>query len=486
MNVKAALHRDARAWVAAGVGAAVLGLLFRPEIAAAVAVWNGSTAYGHCWLVLPIALWLLWDRRVAVFQHPARPAPWAALAAIPALLLWAASDLLGIMEGRQVAAVLLLLVLLLAVLGPALWWALSAGFLYLLFLVPFGAFVTPVLQRYTAWFITAGLGLLDIPYDANAMQITIPEGVFYVAEACAGLRFLIASIAFGVLYAVTMFHSPGRRAAFIAVACVVPVLANGVRGLGIVVLGHVLGSAQAGAADHLIYGWVFFSTVIVVLALAGLPFRQAAERPRLSTEPAEAAPYRGLRAAACVPVLLIAAAGPLLASRSAASVATRAPSMPGSLGGCKAGPRTASGGMSHAAFTCGDQNVQITGTILSHTAGPARVLAAAREPAMAGLGTDIDSEVWEVPDPMARRGAPWVVARAHDTGAVAAYAFQEGGQQGVGTLGDRLRLLRAVLDRTGDISLAWAVRITPGGQAADPLLHDVLAQLSGHHAGSLP
>ena len=27
--------------------------LFRPEITQAVAVWNASTAYSHCWFVLP-------------------------------------------------------------------------------------------------------------------------------------------------------------------------------------------------------------------------------------------------------------------------------------------------------------------------------------------------------------------------------------------------------------------------------------------------
>ena len=82
-----------------------------------------------------------------------------------------------------------------------------------------------------------------------------------------------------------MYRSPVRRGAFILISIVVPVIANGLRGLGIVYLGYLLGSAKAGAADHLIYGWLFFSLVIGLLITAGLPFRQdiAPPPPRRQT-----------------------------------------------------------------------------------------------------------------------------------------------------------------------------------------------------------
>ena len=298
------------AWIAAASGLIVLCAVFHQEVLAAVRVWNQSTAYGHCWLVLPIVGWLLWERR-PLLAGAVRPTATPALAAIPVILAWVVADWLGLMEGRQLALVAFAELVLAACLGWRLWWSLSAAFLYAIFLVPFGAFLTPALQRFTTGFILGGLGFLDIPFQADAFRITIPEGVFYVAEACAGLRFLIASVAFGVLYAVTIFRSPWRRAAFIAVACVVPVVANGVRGLGIVLLGHLLGSAEAGAADHLIYGWVFFSFVIVLLALSGLPFRQDTPLPvaPAATQPAYTARRLLL---ACAAVLLLAFSGPLL------------------------------------------------------------------------------------------------------------------------------------------------------------------------------
>ena len=72
-------------------------------------------------------------------------------------------------------------------------------------------------------------------------------------------------------YSVTRVRA--RRIAFIAASIIIPIIANGFRALGIVVLGQVLGSAEAAAADHLIYGWIFFSAVMLILIAVGQVFR---------------------------------------------------------------------------------------------------------------------------------------------------------------------------------------------------------------------
>ena len=265
----------APAFGALAAGLLVLGLLFLPEGVAAVGTWNTSTAYGHCYLVLPMALYLAWDRREALAGVPLRAQPEFVLLALPVAMGWLVAERLGIMEGRQLMAVAAADVLFLVVLGWRVFKAMLGPFLYLFFLVPFGAFLTPALQQFTARFTVMGLHLLGIPTYSDDLIIEIPEGTFFVAEACAGLRFLIAAVAFGVFYALLNYRSWRRRAVFIGASLVVPVIANGFRALGIVVLGHVLGSAEAAAADHVIYGWVFFSFVMLLLVAAGLPLREA-------------------------------------------------------------------------------------------------------------------------------------------------------------------------------------------------------------------
>lgn len=279
--------RDLRSVIiGVGAGLLLLGLLFHNEIGAAITVWRTSTAYNHCFLVLPIAAYLVWDRRASLRGMTIAPVPVLAFAAIPMVLVWLVADRLGIMEGRQLVAMTIVQLLFLAVLGWRSWWMLSGPLLYLYFLVPFGAFVTTHLQHFTTDFVQVGLSLVHIPAYIDGFTIQIPQGSFYIAEACAGLRFLIASVAFGALYSILMYRSPARRGLFMLASVIVPIIANGFRALGIVVLAYFLGSAKAAATDHIIYGWVFFSIVILMLIALGLPFRedQPPAEPPLATD----------------------------------------------------------------------------------------------------------------------------------------------------------------------------------------------------------
>lgn len=266
------------------LGLASLGLLFRTEMVTAVNTWEVSTAYNHCFLIIPIVIYMLWDRRDELRGMRAEPLPLAALLGIPPAGAWLIAERLGIMEGRQLMVIAFVEVLFLSVLGWRLFKAILGPMLYLFFLVPFGEFLVPRLQDFTAIFIEFGMGFTSIPVYIDGYFIEIPEGRFYVAEACAGLRFLIASIAFGVLYALMMYRSPTRRAIFMIVSIIVPIIANGFRALGIVLAGHYLGSAEAAAADHVLYGWIFFSIVILLLTAMGLPFREDLG-PRKSRQP---------------------------------------------------------------------------------------------------------------------------------------------------------------------------------------------------------
>ena len=86
------------------LGLAVLLAVFWEEGAAAVRIWDTSTAYNHCWLIAPIAAWLAWQRRHRLALIAPAPAPLLALLAIPPALAWLVAERLGIMEGRQLTA----------------------------------------------------------------------------------------------------------------------------------------------------------------------------------------------------------------------------------------------------------------------------------------------------------------------------------------------------------------------------------------------
>jgi exosortase A len=308
---RAALWRAVLATIVASL--ALFAFFYPNEIAGAVRVWDQSTAYTHCWLILPIVAYLFWERRRELQIWTPSPTAWPLLLVPLAAALWLLAQRAGILEGRQLSLMLMLQAVLASILGPRFWRAFIFEFLYLFFLVPTGEFLVPALQNFTRDFIVAGLHVMNVPVFFDATMIEIPEGRFFVAEACAGLRFLIASVAFGALYAYLIFRSWTRRLIFFGVSLIVPIIANGFRALGIVMVGHWVGSAEAAATDHVLYGWIFFTLVLFVLIALGLPFREQRGDATPVVAPVPASRLR-LPAVAVAALLLVAL--PQLAARA--------------------------------------------------------------------------------------------------------------------------------------------------------------------------
>ena len=96
--------------------------------------------------------------------------------------------------------------------------------------------------------------------------------MFEVAVACSGIRYLIASLAVGTLYAYLTYQKGYKQIAFIIFAGIIPILANGIRAYLIVIIAHYSDMEYATGADHLIYGWVFFGLVIMFMFWIGGKF----------------------------------------------------------------------------------------------------------------------------------------------------------------------------------------------------------------------
>lgn len=268
-----------RTWTVAGCVLVLIGFylaaLYYTDVAAAVEVWTVSPTYNHAFLILPICLYLVWDRR-QIFRRLA-PQPDLRLAlGLPVVGgIWLLADLASVMEGKQLALVAMLQVAIMTIVGLKVYRAFLFPSLYMFFLVPTGEYLVPPLQTFTAEFSVAALRLLNIPVYLDGIFISIPTGHFKVAEACAGLRFLIATVAFGFLFANLMYASFSRRFIFVALCIVIPVIANGFRALGIILVAYLSNNKLATGVDHIVYGWVFFSFVMVLLIWIGMQFRDS-------------------------------------------------------------------------------------------------------------------------------------------------------------------------------------------------------------------
>lgn len=267
------------AWVCLAIGLAAIIGLFRDTVGSMVVVWMSSTTFNHAFLIPPICIYLIWIGRGKLAIYEPRPSLWGVAIVALAAFGWLAGNIASVRVVEHFALLGMIEGLFLAVLGWRAACAIAFPLLYLAFAVPFGEFLIAPLQDLTAVFVVKALRVIGIPVYLEGIFLTIPNARFEVAEACSGVRFLIATIALGALFAHLTFRSYGRFAAFMVLSFVVPIVANWFRALGIVMIAHFTDSKYAVGADHIIYGWVFFSFVTIILLSIGMAMREKPLNP---------------------------------------------------------------------------------------------------------------------------------------------------------------------------------------------------------------
>lgn len=259
--------RTAAAVAVAGI-LALLGI-YHETFGSMAEIWWRSDTFAHGLLIFPISGWLVWRRREAVSRIPPRldyrAAPVLALAGLG----WLVAQAVGVQVVEQFALVAMIPGLVCLLLGWRVFRELAFPLGFLVFAVPMGESLMAPLMDFTADFTVMMLRLTGIPVYREGTFFSIPSGDWSVVEACSGLRYLIASVTLGFLYAYLTYRSLRRRLAFIALALVFPVIANGFRAYMIVMIAHLSDMQLAVGVDHVIYGWVFFGLVMMLMFWLG-------------------------------------------------------------------------------------------------------------------------------------------------------------------------------------------------------------------------
>jgi len=261
-------------------GALTLGVLlilagvFWPTLFSMVEVWDRSETFTHGYLIFPISAWLIWRQRHELARLQPRPARRGLILLAAAGAGWLLADAGSVNVVAQYAFIVMLIAAVWTLLGSAFVRAAFFPLMFLLFAVPVGEFLIQPLMGVTADFTVAMLQATGIPVYREGTFFSIPSGDWSVVEGCSGLRYLIASVTLGVLYAYLTYRSWKRRLLFSIAAIIVPVFANSGRAYMIVMIAHLSDMKLALGVDHYIYGWVFFGIVMLLLFWIGSFWRE--------------------------------------------------------------------------------------------------------------------------------------------------------------------------------------------------------------------
>jgi len=259
-----------RQWLVAGLVIIAIIIALQDSFAAMLRLWIEIDTFNHCLLIAPVSAWLIWRRRHALAAiEPSVSLPGLIMIVLVAGI-WVLGTISSIAVVEHFAAVGLIPLSIWAILGSRFVRTIMFPLGYLLFLVPFGEFLIPIMMEFTADMTVAAVRASGVAVYHDGLYFEIPNGSFKIIEACSGIRMLIAAVAVGALFAYLNFHSWRRRVLFLGGVILLAIVANWMRAYSVVMVAHF--SGMDIVADHVWLGYVVFAVVMAIMLWAGTRF----------------------------------------------------------------------------------------------------------------------------------------------------------------------------------------------------------------------
>ncbi len=251
--------------------------------------WATNDDYTHGFLILPLALYFVWNGRERLKSLAREPNLWGtALLVAGLLMLWVGSVGAELFLQRSSFIV---------VLAGLVWLLLGAGFLralafplaFLVFMVPLPAVVMNAvafpLQLFAARTATFCMQAAGIPVLREGNVIVLAQTTLEVAEACSGIRSLQALLALGAVYGYFTQRLVWKKWALLFLSVPIAIAANAFRVAGTGFLAHYWGGEVAQGFYHGFAGWLVFVVAFALLLACGRVLARVNEEREASGVP---------------------------------------------------------------------------------------------------------------------------------------------------------------------------------------------------------
>ncbi|MBA6265151.1 exosortase [Colwellia sp. Bg11-12] len=140
---------------------------------------------------------------------------------------------------------------------------------FLIFIFPFWGVLVPLLQNISVAAVTYMMSFTGVPTYVEAEMITIPAGVFEIADGCSGLRYMIVSLAIGSLFIFLNIRDTKRAALFLTITILGALLTNWIRITALILIGEYTNMESSLMEDHNTFGWYLYVPFMILLFVWG-------------------------------------------------------------------------------------------------------------------------------------------------------------------------------------------------------------------------
>ena len=246
-------------------------LVFGPILQYMVAHWRADANYSHGFLIAPLALYFAYERRRKLGRAAIEPSWWGLVPLVLGLVALFVGRMGVELMAMRTAFVLTLHGVVLLLLGLPIYRILFFPLTFLFLMVPLPQSVVNIiafpLQLLAADVAVSALQALSMPVLREGNIIHLPNTQLFVAEACSGLRSLMALGTLGVVFAYFFRKRFIERVIIVASTVPIAVMVNSLR-VGITGwLALRFGSEMATGTVHQTEGFFTFGLAFALLLL---------------------------------------------------------------------------------------------------------------------------------------------------------------------------------------------------------------------------
>ncbi len=244
-------------------------LAFYPVYPELISTWLNHSNNSHGILVPLISGYLIWQKRDQLGKAKIESSKWGALILLLSLILYIVSYAGAVAVVSRAIIVTSLIGLVLLNFGSPVFRIIAFPLIYLIFMIPvptsiYGLVAFP-LQLFASDVSAFIIGILSIPVFQEGNMLYFVQTQLEVAEACSGLRSMMAFVMLSCLFAYMMRPSWKRRFIIVLSAIPLAIFANIIRVTGTGILAHFYGDKVARGFLHEFSGLAVFAFGFVLL-----------------------------------------------------------------------------------------------------------------------------------------------------------------------------------------------------------------------------
>jgi exosortase len=235
---------------------------YLPVLTGLIHTWISSDDYSHGLAIIPLAVYILWQKRATLLATPVKGTWSGLLVATASLILYTIAKVGEIQSLSPVSMIIFLWGAVIFLFGYEIYKVSLFPLLVLFFMIPVPAQIIAALTIPLQLIVTKAsvwmASMVGVPVFHEGNIINVPQGTFQVVQACSGLRSIMTMLTLGAVLAYLTLRSNILRGILFVLAVPIAIAVNILRVFLLVVVFHFLGIDLSEGTLHTLLGLAVF------------------------------------------------------------------------------------------------------------------------------------------------------------------------------------------------------------------------------------